>query len=193
MTNLDAFILIGGRSSRMGRDKATLEIGGKTFVERARDTISNAFPASAITLVAARLDQVSNDLPVIVDIHKDRGPLGGLDAALKHSTEDCAFILACDMPLVTETSLQFLASFIDGDHDAVVPIQPDGRLQPLCAFYRVAACQSVVNEMLSSTDTLATAAIFDRVRTCTVQVSGDVFTNVNTPEEFNELIARGLK
>ena len=153
MIDIDAFILIGGRSSRLGRDKAIAEIGGMTLAERAFKTTTEAFPNSRVTFVAANeaqfgVDAIAVGGAFIFDLIPDRGPLGGMHAALAYARTRWLFVLACDYPFVTSELIRFLAGKISDNCGAVVPEQDDGRLQPLCAFYKTEAARPVVQETI---------------------------------------------
>lgn len=151
---IEAFILVGGRSSRLGADKAFVEVGGKTLMKRAVDVVREAFPESRITIVAGSSTQfaiqaITSNVPFIFDLHGDRGPLGGLQAALAHSRSEWIFVLACDYPFVSREFLRLLAEHVSPEFGSVVPEQSDGRLQPLCAIYNVAAARPVVEEIIA--------------------------------------------
>jgi molybdopterin-guanine dinucleotide biosynthesis protein A len=151
---IEAFILIGGRSSRLGFDKAFVELGGKTLMKRTADAVREAFPESPITVVAGNSTQfaiqaITAGVPFIFDLHEDRGPLGGLQAALAHSRSEWIFVLACDYPFVSPEFLRLLAQYVSPEFGSVVPEQADGRLQPLCAIYNVETARPVVEEIIA--------------------------------------------
>lgn len=153
METFDSFILIGGRSSRLGRDKALVELGGKTLMQYAVDTVSEALEPSRVTAVAANasqfaIDAIVSDVPFIFDLHENRGPLGGLHAALGYANTPWIFVLACDYPFLAPELIKILRGKIDDEHGCIVPEQNDGRLQPLCAFYKVSVAMPVVEEIL---------------------------------------------
>ncbi len=154
MPTIDAFILIGGRSSRLGTDKAFAELGGETLAERSIAIMrSGLSSAKRITMVAGSSSQfaieaITADIPFIFDLHEGRGPLGGIHAALSYANTAWIFVLACDYPFVLPELIQLLAEKVSDEFDAIVPEQEDGRLQPLCAFYNVAAAQPIVEEIL---------------------------------------------
>lgn len=155
MPSLEAFVLIGGRSSRMGSDKALLKIDGETFAQRAVNTIRTAFPNIKISLVAHGESQFSpndlpKDIPLVYDLHKDRGAYSGLHAALANAKSEWIFVLACDMPFVTVDLLKFMAELINGTFDAIVNVSNDGRVEPLCGFYKVAHCLSMIEQIIVS-------------------------------------------
>ncbi len=192
---MDAYILIGGRSSRMGRDKASLELEKATLAERAASLAGSALPDATVKYVAANVEQFCG-FDVICDIEPHRGPLGGLHAALMHAKKNWIFLLACDLPFVSVELIRFLASQVSDTLDAIVPFQPDGRLQPLCAFYRVNACIGAVEELLIRTPTQPLHAVFDNVRTRKILFgeiadlagSGHFFFNINDRNDLRQAI-----
>ncbi len=153
---IEAYILIGGRSSRLGRNKAFVDLGGRTLAQRALDTVRGSGIASKITFVAGSetqfaIEALTLDVPFISDLVEGRGPIGGLHAALGSAQTEWIFLLACDYPFVTSDLLQLLAANISDEFGAVVPEQTDGRLQPLCAFYNVEAARTVIEEIIACT------------------------------------------
>ena len=202
MDNLEGFILTGGASSRMGRDKAKLRLRDKTFIELAAKSLY-AITDERISLVgnlpfdSLRIEISANkiyDLPVVADIIVKNSPaaLVGLHAAIARAKRTHAAILACDLPFVTEDLLEKLAVLAaENNFDAVVPVQPDGRAQPLCAIYRCAICLPFIEEMLRGDD-WSLRGFLDRVNTLFVEFkqlsnlpnSELFFLNVNTPADF---------
>jgi molybdenum cofactor guanylyltransferase len=195
MPEIDGFILAGGASSRMGRDKSRLLLGGRTLVGLVADALSAATPR--VRLVSARHEADDFGLRVIRDIFSHRGPLAGIHAALAHAESAWAFVASCDMPFVTGDLVLRLASYAEADHDAVVPVQPDGRPQPLCALYARDACLAAADELLRAGETRP-RALLSRVRTRLVPFgeladlprSSDFFTNVNTPDDYEKAEGR---
>ena len=127
------FLLAGGKSSRMGADKAFLEFRGRTLLERALAVIGDVCPSVAIVGHPAHF---SNYGSVVEDIYPGCGPLAGIHAALVHSSAELNLMLAVDMPFVSEGLLSYLFSAAD-ESGAVVTVPRTGKgLQPLCAVYR---------------------------------------------------------
>lgn len=143
MTSIDAFILVGGRSSRMGREKATVVFRGSRMVDSVAKAIRLALPNARISIVAANNDQLAEIGEVahadryFVDIRSDLGPVGGLHTAVANSDAEWIFVAACDMPMISAEFIAFLVEQTDADCDVVLPIQADGRPQPLAALYRI--------------------------------------------------------
>jgi molybdopterin-guanine dinucleotide biosynthesis protein A len=151
--SIEAYILVGGRSTRLGRDKAFVQIGRTTLAERALNTIRESGIASKTTFVAGNETQfaiqaITLDAPFIFDLVEGRGPLGGLHAALSYAQSEWILLLACDYPFVSTDLLKLLVDKISDDFGSIVPEQPDGRPQPLCAFYNLKTAGPVVEEII---------------------------------------------
>jgi molybdopterin-guanine dinucleotide biosynthesis protein A len=186
---IEGFILAGGASSRMGEDKSRLSLGGSTFVESAARAILAV--TTQVSVVSSRPEAESHGLPLVRDLREGLGALGGLHAALASCRAEWAAVVACDIPFVTGELLARLASMCDESLDAVVPVQEDGRVQPLCALYRARVCVEQVEELIR-TDELRPRLLLSRVRARRVEFdelrdlegSRRFFLNVNTPEDY---------
>lgn len=189
MSDIEGFILTGGASSRMGTDKARLSLGGLTFLERIAKALRLTTPD--ISVVSARPEQFDSSLPVVADIHRNCGALGGLHAALRACRAPWAAIVSCDLPFVTGELFARLGVFRDEETDAVAPLQSDGRPQPLCALYSPAGCMEQVERLLQEGERRP-RVLLRQVRTRWVAPTelSDLrdaelfFMNVNTPEDY---------
>src|SRR3954453_3010010 len=115
-----AIILSGGKSSRMGTNKALLKINEKTNIERIADTLKLSF--NDIILVTNHPEDYQFlGLKMVSDYYPDKGPLAGVHAGLLSSTYDTNFIVACDMPFVSGELAEVLVQKC-GDYDAVIPV-----------------------------------------------------------------------
>jgi molybdenum cofactor guanylyltransferase len=127
------FILAGGKSSRLGVDKAFLEFQGRTLLERAIETLQVV--CNTVTIVGNPAKFASYGA-VVTDAYTDCGPLGGIHAALAQSSSEMNFVMAVDMPFVSREFLSFLrTTAMASDALVVVPRTSKG-FQPLCALYR---------------------------------------------------------
>lgn len=142
------YILIGGRSSRFGSDKATFELNGETLAARAARIGEEAFPGSEARFVS-KTNGTTIGRRMIADLYPDRGAAGAIHAALADAPTPWIFVVACDLPLVTAEFVVKLSEYIDGTSGCIVPVQPDGRWQPLCAFYRVDMCLPILETAIS--------------------------------------------
>jgi molybdopterin-guanine dinucleotide biosynthesis protein A len=188
MVEIEGFILLGGASSRMGTDKSRLDLGGKQFVDRIASALS--FLATKVSVVGAKDSASGWQLPFVSDIYEKWGALGGLHAALASCKSEWAAIVACDLPFVSGELFVRLASLRE-NFDSVVPIQYDGRLQPLCALYRCTPCLPVAVELIENGERRP-RELFKFVNTrlvamselSTLSNSRHFFMNVNTVEDY---------
>jgi molybdenum cofactor guanylyltransferase len=129
-----AFILAGGKSTRMGTDKAFVMLNGRTLLQGALGLVREVTANVRIVGAASKFQQFA---PVVEDIFSGCGPLAGVHAALLSSTSDLNLILAVDVPFVPPDLLRYLLTqaFSDRDVIAIVPRTTQG-WQPLCAVYR---------------------------------------------------------
>jgi len=187
--NVTGVILVGGKSRRMGRDKAFLQIAGKTLFERVLEIFRESF--DRIVLVGDRAERFAGyGLPVLPDIYPESA-LGGLYTALYHAETEYIFVSSCDLPFPNREILLYLCSLRDG-FDAVVPKTARG-FEPLFALY-AKGCLGPIKESLESGNFCA-YGYYPRVRVRYVQDEelarldrdGRSFVNVNTPEEFEKI------
>lgn len=193
IVGIEAFILAGGKSSRMGTDKAQLRLGTQRFSERI---------AAALSSVSARISVVGThieggvDWPFVPDVYREWGALGGLHAALAACRSEWAVVVACDLPFVTGELFVRLADARE-NFAAVVPVQVDGRLQPLCALYRREPCLPRAEALIAAGERRPRTLLDDvNARRVSFSELSDLpgaehfFNNVNTPEDYAE--ARAL-
>ena len=196
MLEVEGFILVGGASSRMGTNKALLNLGGLNFVERIHRALASI--TTKTSLVGGKLDGVAwPQLPSVPDVHVKWGALGGLHAALAACRTEWAAVVACDLPLITGELFVRLASLRE-NFDAVVPIQADGRWQPLCALYRAQPVRERAEELILSGERRPRSLLnlintrrvaFDELSD--LQGANHFFTNVNTPEDYANALKEG--
>jgi molybdopterin-guanine dinucleotide biosynthesis protein A len=187
MNSVEGFILAGGASSRMGTDKARLLIGDESFVQRIGRQLSKVTPKVS---VVGKMDPTGLTFPVVQDVHERWGALGGLHAALAACEAQWALVVACDLPYVTAALFNRLL-LLATDFDAIAPVQKDGRRQPLCAVYRVAACLPQA-EALIKTGERKPVALLQSVTTRWLKFSevedltgaNRFFDNINTPQDY---------
>ena len=188
----EGFVLTGGRSSRMGRDKALLPVvgstaggstaGGRTLVEQIAARVRAA--AGFVTLIGAPERYGSLGLPVAADLIEECGPIGGIYTALKISSAPWNLIVACDMPAVSTGFLAaLLAAAREADPDCFVP-ETASSLHPLCAVYHrraLATVQSAIDHKSFKMHDLLRS-----FRTVAWPVADpSLLENVNTPIEWS--------
>lgn len=178
------FVLAGGRSSRMGQDKALLEFEGETLVERALRKMRAVCAEVALAGGGEGLERFGRVIP---DGQRGCGPLGGIVSALEQSGFEWNLFLAVDVPFVPVAVLEGLLKRASGFDCVCVMAEADGQVQPLCAAYARRSV-SKLREELDAGRWKVTAAIAAAGRVDRMQFSEESwFRNVNTPDEFSGL------
>jgi molybdopterin-guanine dinucleotide biosynthesis protein A len=181
ISQFEGFILAGGQSRRMGRDKSQLILDNRTFTEKISDTLLQITDS----IFVMRADR---------DIYPNWGALGGLHAALAACKREWAIVVACDLPFVTAQLLEYLTSLRD-HHDAIVPLQADERPQPLCALYRIEPCLPRATELIETghrrprdlLELVDTRWVpFTELRN--LDQAEKFFVNINTPEDYDDAV-----
>lgn len=195
--NFTGYVLAGGKSSRMGKDKAFLKINGKNFLETAIDALKPTCFQVKIVLNSSQnhfVQKFPADVSHIFDIVENRGALGGIHAAFKNCETKFAVILAVDLPFVSSLTIKNLSEIAMDfeEFSAFVPRQNDGRMQPLCAIYRVKDCLSKIGNLLETEKSASVKNFLNSISTKTVEQKNladnqDVFLNVNNPQDFHTI------
>jgi molybdopterin-guanine dinucleotide biosynthesis protein A len=201
MFDVEGFILVGGQSSRMGTDKSRLSFGKQTAVERIAGALGPL--TTRVRLVGSRNRAAAVDLESIPDSYPGWGALGGIHSALSACHSEWAVIVACDLPLVSQQLFLRLWQLLTRDpetFDAVVPIQPDERPQPLCAIYRRSSCSKAADKLIAEGEHKP-RVLLANVRTRRVEFheladlpgAEHLFLNMNTPKDYEQAVnALGL-
>ena len=187
LADITGVILVGGKSRRMGRDKAFLELDGIPLIERLLRVFRECF--SQTILVGDNGQRFSNyNVPIFTDIYPG-SPLGGIYSGLYHSSNQHIFVASCDLTYPNSDIIRQICSLNNG-YDAVVPLLPHG-FETLCAVYSK-NCQPAMQAMLEG----GNHRIFDLYPQINVRAvpydelasadrDGRAFLGVNTPDEFD--------
>lgn len=188
------FILAGGESSRMGRDKSLLELSGVPLLARTARLVESV--AGPPTVVGGAGECRSLGLRVIADDWPGAGPLGGIATALGASSAPWNLIVACDLPHLTQAWLAYLVErALASPGDAVLPMSARGA-EPLCAMYHQ-RCAPAIRAALAQ----GTRKVTDGLQSVLVEMIGPLewkgfdsegllFKNMNSPEDYEETRAR---
>ena len=191
-----AIILAGGKSRRMGREKAFLKIGGVPLIE---GVLAAARAACDRVLIVSNTPSAFEHLGVEVftDIHPGFGSMGGLHTGLFHARTDTVFALGCDMPFVNPQLMEYISS-VRGDADAAVPIVGKYYEPLFCAYSKntIDEVETAIREKRRQVVSL----FFNRLKLRPVTEHElraidpelDSLVNINTPEDIEraELIAK---
>lgn len=174
------FVLTGGRSSRMGENKARLKLGPHFLVElvahTVRETIGN------VTLVGNPLAFADLPFECLPDAQPGFGPLSGLETALASHRAELNLLTGCDMPDLKTTDLtQLLTAATQNNALCTLARDANGRRHPLCAVYRTEALPYVQNALAARR--LRLFSLVEELEAEDVQIDS-VLHNLNTPEQW---------
>lgn len=191
---LYGLVLAGGHSTRMQRDKATLEYAGRSQLERA---VELATPFVARVFVSVRPDQTADPLRArfaqIVDSGEVQGPIAGIIAAQSRYPDAAWLVLACDLPLLDRQTLEHLVRSRRSERQATAyRSSHNGLPEPLCAIYEPMSREAVRAHVANGRDCPrkflinADTELLDQPRP-------DALDNVNTPNEYGSAMHRLLR
>jgi molybdopterin-guanine dinucleotide biosynthesis protein A len=189
-------VLAGGRSRRLGRNKALETIGGQPLIRRVIDRVEEV--AEDVVVVVADQAQaqalpLENHHRVVVDLHPGGGSLGGIFSGLSAAQHQWAMVVACDMPFLNLDLVRRMLALREGA-DAVVPVLGD-RPEPTHAIYSK-VCLPFMERLLLASD-LKISLFFDKVRVTylpeeeVLSLDPDrlSFFNVNNPDDLERALA----
>ena len=181
--NRAGWVLVGGRSSRMGADKALIDVGDQPLAKRVAARLGEV--CGKVSLVGDPRLYSGVGLPVIPDRFPGQGPLAGIEAALGATAAEWNLVVACDMPSLDVSILEalFEAGALETSCDCAVPSYSDGRIEPLCAVFH-ARCHAAILAALEAGVRKVTEALA-RLELRYIPVATDTsFANLNTPEDL---------
>lgn len=191
--NACGIILSGGKSSRMGTNKALLKINELPNIARVKNELEHL--VEEIILVSNDVETYRFlELNTVCDDYPGQGPLAGIHAGLKHSSYDLNLVVACDMPFVSaKLGQMLLALTVTEEYDAVIPII-NGKQQPLFAVYRKGIFPKIekciregnlrIKQLLKELHVLYVTE--QELVTCTEDELERIFFNMNHPEEYEQ-------
>lgn len=186
-----AVLLAGGKSSRMGRDKAGLELEGVPLWRRQWETLHRT--GAAEVFVAGRAGQFPGDFEVVEDDEPEGGPLTGLIVALRRASHPWLLVLAVDLPTMTP---EYLARLVARGRPGrgVIP-RRGGRFEPLAALYPREALGAAEHCRLENRRALQSLAgrLVENKALTTVDVAPDeeaLFVNVNTRRDWEDFLMK---
>lgn len=175
-------IMLGGQSTRMGRDKALVTLGGKTLLERAVECWRDYGGGLQLSVgTAERAELAPAGIDAVADVYPERGPLGGLHAGLHACATPLLLLVAVDCPFLTH---ELADALLDAMGDAEACVYTDGdRPQPLFGLYR-RRCWTAAETLILSGDNRMTRLLEWSNTVCVPMGDPMPFRNLNTPEEL---------
>lgn len=188
MKKIAVGVLAGGKSTRMGENKALLQINGKRFLNQICGELGDF---SQVIISAARKgDYEDLGLDVVYDEHQDIGPIEGIYQVLSHAQEEYVFICAADMPFITKELVAYMTEFISSDYDCYCMMDED-HIHPLCAIYS-RKMLPVIKELIDKGQyrlmNILHAGRTKYIRLETSCFDKRVVKNINTKEEYVRLV-----
>ena len=184
--SVSAAIMAGGKSKRMGQDKAWIELDGEPLIKRVADVL--ALVADEVIVVANDPKYESLGLRVVRDRYPTGGALGGIATGVGAAANDTVLVAACDMPFLSADVWHLLLGHA-GEADVIIP-RIGGEYETLHALYTKACVPQMARAIAENR--LRVISFFDQVRVLVVEEPElravdptlRAFTNVNTPEEL---------
>ena len=179
-------ILAGGKSSRMGRDKALLKYDGKSFLEHCADTLA---PVCDEVLISANHSYPDIGLKVVYDIYDNKGPIGGIYAGMQIAVHDNIICLSVDSPLVTSQFLQWMLDAQTGTKSLFV--KENDLYHPLIAIYRKGDENALLNSIQNNE--LRMSSLIEKLNHTHINAEDfpdyhpSLLKNINTREEYNKI------
>jgi molybdopterin-guanine dinucleotide biosynthesis protein A len=191
-TNITAFILSGGKSSRIGTNKSFLLLDGKPLIQILIELLDSIFSDVVTSSNEPELYGFTKK-EIIQDIFFARGPLSGIHSALSSTSSERNFIISCDMPFISKELIVYLTDY-KTDSKILLP-KADGRIQPLCGIYSKSVLPDVENLLIESSNPRSSLKgsvyeLITRIPPEIIDVTGtnfyhsDLFLNINTHEDY---------
>ena len=192
---LNGLVLAGGQSRRMQRDKAALKLDGDPALHRAYRLLQAHCNNCFVSIRADQADDpVRRNLPHVVDDGLTQGPLAGIVSALNSQPECAWLVVACDLPLLDDSTLNRLIAHRDvGAIATAFASAHDGLPEPLCAIYEPASLPVLLDYAGQGTKCPRKILLREDSRVTLLPDAGHALDNVNTPEDLAEVSARLAK
>jgi molybdopterin-guanine dinucleotide biosynthesis protein A len=188
--NITGVILAGGKSSRMGTNKALVEVAGEKLIDRTLGLLKGVF-SDTILVTNTPADFFDRDARIVTDVIPEKGPLGGIFTGLFFAGTEHIFVTACDLPFLSPSFIRCMARQA-GNFDVVIPRTPSG-LEPLHAIYSK-KCRPEIERRLLRNECKVTGFL-NKVRVLEIDEGairsfdpgGTMFMNINTLEDLRSI------
>lgn len=188
-----AVILAGGKSSRMGFNKEFLEIDGESLVKKNIEKLKTIFNEIIVVTNNPKYYESLNIITV-QDIYFQRGPLSGIHVALKRSSSEYIYLLACDMPEVDTRFIKQMMEIVEKAEPEIAVTRRAGRIEPFNGFYSkklVGRAEELLRQERLAIRALMEKAKVEFIDLHEVQSEKDIFLNLNTQEDLKGYLEKG--
>ncbi len=194
-TKVAAYVLAGGGSTRFGRDKALVEIGGRPMIARMIELLQSVTTEVKIVAVPGKYAEFGAE--IVEDQWPGDGPLGGVITALEDAAQSAArpewnLVVSCDMPFLTQEWLQFLTNRAANSNAQVVFPHSASGPEPLCACWQTGAAAELRSgfergvRKVTEGIALLRAEVLDEADWKRFDSAGRLFWNMNTASDYEE-------
>ena len=184
LAGIEVFVLSGGKSSRMGRDKGMVPLNGKPMISYILKTLNDV--DLPITIIANDTGYESFGYRVIPDVVMEKGPIGGLLTAFENTEAQAVLLISCDMPFIPKETIRNIIEA--GEPSTIVAAQTEKRINPLLALYPV-NFKEEVKARISTGRLKMTDFILENKHKLVTSGAGKEeqnFRNINTQQELRE-------
>jgi molybdenum cofactor guanylyltransferase len=193
-TDITGVILAGGKSKRMGTNKALLKINDTTIIERSSALLKILF--SRVIIITNTPDEYSFlNLEMYGDIYLGRGPLAGIHSALFNSSTEKNFILSCDIPFISADVIKYISDY-KTKHPVTV-VYADGFIQQLAGIYSrsvLPEAENILKETAGKNQKCKVLSLLDKTGAEILKAENipsykkDMFLNMNTVHDYEEVV-----
>jgi len=193
--DITGIILAGGKSKRMGVNKALLKIGGKTIIEKTAELMSILFNRVLI-ITNSFVEYQFLGLEMFEDIHKNIGPLAGIHSGLVHSDTEKNFIISCDVPLMIKEMIEYIIEY--KSNKPIKFCEAAGYHQPLVGVYKKEIPVKIEN-FLSDNDETTDKSFHHFLKKVNAEIidpqnllfyKDELFFNVNSPDDYSLILSK---
>lgn len=195
--DITGIILSGGKSSRMGSNKALLQIGNETIIKRITSLMQSIFGNVIIVTNTPEVYKFLN-IPLYEDIYKNKGPLSGIHSGLVHSSTKENFFISCDLPLISKELIEYIIEFesdksikyciASGHQHYLAGVYSKNLLPEIEKIINVSPKQSEKKEHKFSFKNLLMNIDAEIINLNHLSFyNDDLFFNLNTPKDFEHL------
>jgi len=194
-SDVTGFVLAGGRSSRMGSNKALLEFDGKPLIEHTKSILESV---CGKVLILGQRALYGSFGECYEDVYPDCGPLSGIHTALLNSPTEFSLIIAVDTPFIKAEFLSYLVERAVNSSAMVTAPCVAGQVQPLCAVFRsgfLAVAEAALKSGRFKVEPLfprEQTLILDEAELHRFALAAEMFDNLNTPEDLERARGRSI-
>lgn len=184
LSKIEAFVLAGGKSKRMGADKGLVQLNDKPMVSYVLQALKET--ELPVRIIANNPEYEKFGFPVYGDLVNEKGPMGGLLTAISNTKAEVVMLLSCDMPFINSKAIKLFLKAVDEENITALLIKE--RINPLFAAYPLHLKKSVKNS-IASEELKMTDFILKNPHTLVPSVAQEMpwcFRNINNEQELKE-------